>query len=93
MGSVLGEEKDNEVKEVLIQKRRLRVVQLILSGNPNLDAIRNVVHFASREFDKSIEKVHFIDNEHSLQDGEGGTVEAERNGFVRECIPGVQVTK
>lgn len=67
-------------------------MQLILSGNPNLNSIQNVVYLANEYFDQCIEKVHFIDNEHTLRDREGGKIEAERNNFVRECISGVQVT-
>lgn len=67
-------------------------MQLILSGNPNLDSIRSVVYFANEEFEKSIKKVHFLDNEESLRNEEGESIEAERNEFVRECIPDVRVT-
>jgi len=65
-------------------------MQLIISGNPNLGAIRNVIYLASKHYQGKIRKVLFIDNETSLQK-DGLSVEGQRNEMVRSYIEDVTI--
>src|SRR5262245_16552149 len=59
---------------------------LILSGNPNLGTIRNVIYFVNNYFDKQIDKICFLDSNETLNDREGKSLESERNNIVRRYI-------
>jgi hypothetical protein len=59
---------------------------LILSGNPNLGTIRNVIYFVNNYFDQQINKICFVDSNETLNDREGKSLESERNNIVRRYI-------
>lgn len=59
---------------------------LILSGNPNLKTIQNVIYFVNNYFNQKIDKVCFIDSGETLKDREGKSIESERNNTVRHYI-------
>ncbi|MDB9526780.1 hypothetical protein PN498_12340 [Oscillatoria sp. CS-180] len=79
-------------------------MQLIISGNPNLGPIFNVVYLANKHYSNQISKVLFIDNispareidgkiikQGSLFDHEGNPVESERNEIIRTYIKGIAI--
>ena len=58
-------------------------MELITSGNPNLETIKTVLAIVSREYKDRVDKVLFIDNEYSIKDINGNSIEGERNNIVR----------
>jgi hypothetical protein len=65
------------------------LIELIMSGNPNLNTIKSVTYFANRKYsneNKKIEKVFFIDTSNSLHDKKNEDIELKRIEFVRNCI-------
>ena len=65
-------------------------MQLIISGNPNIGTIRNVIYFANKHYEGMIKKVLFIDNESSLYNN-GVSIESDRNEVVRNYIKNVSI--
>ena len=65
-------------------------MQLIISGNPNLGAIRNVIYLANRHYQENLRKILFIDNDTSLQE-DGISIEGQRNEMVRSYIRDVTI--
>ena len=61
-------------------------MELILSGNPNINTIRSVIYFANLSFDKKLEKVYFFDSKESLYDKKGEPIEHIRSELIRHYI-------
>ncbi len=66
-------------------------MQLILSGNPNLDTIRSVVYLANKHYENQINSVLFIDNKGTLFSQKDEPLESKRNDFVRHYINHVSI--
>jgi hypothetical protein len=68
----------------------MQQMQLLLSGNPNLNTIRSVVFFANQHYYSNITKIHFIDSNGTLHVN-NQSIEGKRNSIVREFIPSATI--
>lgn len=62
-----------------------KIMELILSGNKNIETIRNVIYFVDKNYNNKLDKIYFIDSETSIYDKNNEPIEHERNKLVREC--------
>lgn len=64
-------------------------MQLILSGNPNIATIQNVVCLANKHYENKIDRIFIIDNETSFKESgkeTGKSLESARNEIIRGYI-------
>src|SRR5690554_3862286 len=65
-------------------------MQLILSGNTDMNVIRHVIYFVQKQYENSVRRVLFIDTRETLYQNES-SLESERNDIVRRYIEEVTI--